>query len=173
MDLGEGRTISSDDFPAIEKINAELAKNKSSSSARTCPRLRPLPTLPKNSDPYKLELIDGLQDGQITFYTQGNFTDLCRGPHIPDTGLLRPSSCINVAGAYWRGDEKNKQLTRLYGITFPKQKELDEYLETARGSQKARPPQAGQGAGAIHLLREGGRGPAAVAAQGHDLCASA
>jgi threonyl-tRNA synthetase len=76
-----------------------------------------------------LELIDGLEDGQITFYTQGNFTDLCRGPHIPDTSTIKAAKLMNVAGAYWRGDEKNKQLTRLYGITFPKAKELTEYLE--------------------------------------------
>ncbi|MCX8490112.1 MAG: threonine--tRNA ligase, partial [Cyclobacteriaceae bacterium] len=79
-------------------------------------------------DPYKLELIDGLQDGSITFYQQGNFVDLCRGPHIPTTGPIKAIKLLSVAGAYWRGDEKNKMLKRIYGITFPKQKELEEYL---------------------------------------------
>jgi len=77
----------------------------------------------KKGDPYKVELLEGLQDGSITFYQQGDFTDLCRGPHIPNTGFIKAVNFLNVAGAYWRGDEKNKMLTRIYGITFPKQKE--------------------------------------------------
>ena len=129
IDLGEGRTISSDDFPAIEKKMLELAKNKSKFERRQVPKDEAITYFTEKADPYKLELIDGLEDGNITFYTQGNFTDLCRGPHIPDTGPIKAVKIMNVAGAYWRGDEKNKQLTRLYGITFPKQKDLAEYLE--------------------------------------------
>ena len=129
VDLGEGRTISSDDFPAIEKKMLELAKNKSRFERRAVPKAEALAYFTEKADPYKLELIEGLEDGQITFYTQGNFTDLCRGPHLPDTGGIKAAKLLNVAGAYWRGDEKNKQLTRLYGITFPKAKDLTEYLE--------------------------------------------
>ncbi|WP_151088446.1 threonine--tRNA ligase [Hymenobacter baengnokdamensis] len=129
VDLGEGRTISSDDFPAIEKKMLELAKNKSRFERREVPKAEAIAYFTQKQDPYKLELIDGLEDGQITFYSQGGFTDLCRGPHIPDTGPIKAAKIMNVAGAYWRGDEKNKQLTRLYGITFPKAKDLTEYLE--------------------------------------------
>jgi threonyl-tRNA synthetase len=129
VDLGEGRTISSDDFPAIEKKMLELAKNKSRFERREVPKAEAVAYFTDKQDPYKLELLENLEDGNITFYTQGNFTDLCRGPHIPDTGTIKAAKIMNVAGAYWRGDEKNKQLTRLYGITFPKAKDLTEYLE--------------------------------------------
>jgi len=129
VDLGEGRTISSDDFPAIEKKMLELAKHKSKFERREVPKAEAIAYFIDKQDPYKLELLENLADGQITFYTQGGFTDLCRGPHIPDTGTIKAAKIMNVAGAYWRGDEKNKQLTRLYGITFPKAKDLTEYLE--------------------------------------------
>jgi threonyl-tRNA synthetase len=129
VDLGEGRTISSDDFPAIEKKMLELAKNKSKFERREVPKDEAVAYFTEKQDPYKLELLENLEDGNITFYSQGGFTDLCRGPHIPDTGTIKAAKIMNVAGAYWRGDEKNKQLTRLYGITFPKAKDLTEYLE--------------------------------------------
>ena len=129
VDLGEGRTISSDDFPNIEKKMLELAKNKSKFERREVPKAEAVAYFTEKADPYKLELLENLEDGNITFYTQGGFTDLCRGPHIPDTGTIKAAKIMNVAGAYWRGDEKNKQLTRLYGITFPKAKDLTEYLE--------------------------------------------
>jgi threonyl-tRNA synthetase len=129
VDLGEGRTISSDDFPAIEKKMLELAKNKSKFERREVPKAEAVAYFTEKQDPYKLELLENLEDGNITFYSQGSFTDLCRGPHIPDTSPIKAAKIMNVAGAYWRGDEKNKQLTRLYGITFPKQKDLTEYLE--------------------------------------------
>ncbi|HXL58748.1 MAG TPA: threonine--tRNA ligase, partial [Chitinophagaceae bacterium] len=90
----------------------------------------------KKGDEYKLDLLQDLQDGEITFYTQGNFTDLCRGPHIPGTGFIKAIKLTNIAGAYWKGDEKNKQLTRVYGITFPNQKELDEYLQMLEEAKK-------------------------------------
>ena len=129
VDLGEGRTISSDEFPVIEKKMLELAKNKSKFERREVPKAEAVAYFTEKQDPYKLELLENLEDGNITFYTQGSFTDLCRGPHIPDTGTIKAAKIMNVAGAYWRGDEKNKQLTRLYGITFPKAKDLTEYLE--------------------------------------------
>ncbi|HEY0730831.1 MAG TPA: threonine--tRNA ligase, partial [Chitinophagaceae bacterium] len=87
-------------------------------------------------DEYKLDLLQGLEDGAITFYTQGNFTDLCRGPHIPHTGFIKAIKLMNIAGAYWKGDEKNKQLTRIYGVTFPAQKQLDEYLHMLEEAKK-------------------------------------
>ena len=94
------------------------------------------------NDPYKLELLDDLEDGTITFYTQGEFTDLCRGPHIPHTGFIKAIKLTAVAGAYWRGDEKNKQLTRIYGITFPKNSELKEHLELIEEAKKTRSQKA-------------------------------
>ena len=129
VDLGDGRSISSDDFPAIEKKMLELAKNKSRYERRDVSKADAIAYFTEKQDPYKLELIDGLQDGSITFYTQGGFTDLCRGPHIPDTSTIKAAKLTNVGGVFWRGDANNKQLTRLYGITFPKAKELEEYLQ--------------------------------------------
>jgi len=129
IDLGEGRTISSEDFPEIEKKVLELAKNKSRYERREVSKADAIAYFTEKADPYKLDLLERLDDGSITFYTQGGFTDLCRGPHIPDTSPIKAVKLLNVAGAYWRGDEKNKQLTRIYGITFPKAKELTEYLE--------------------------------------------
>jgi len=129
IDLGEGRTISTDDFPVIEKKMLELAKQKSRFECRPVPKAEAVAYFTEKDDPYKLDLLDRLEDGSITFYQQGNFVDLCRGPHLPDTSPIKAVKLLNVAGAYWRGDEKNKQLTRIYGITFPKAKELTEYLE--------------------------------------------
>jgi len=129
IDLGEGRTISTDDFPKIEQKMVELAKKRSQYVRREVPKAEAIAYFEEKGDPYKLDLLQNLEDGQITFYTQGDFTDLCRGPHLPDTSSIKAVKLMNVAGAYWRGDEKNKQLTRIYGITFPKAKELSEYLE--------------------------------------------
>ena len=129
VDLGESRSISSEDFPEIEKKMLELAKHKSRYERKEVSKADAIAYFSDKQDPYKLELLENLEDGNITFYTQGGFTDLCRGPHIPDTGTIKAAKLMNVAGAYWRGDEKNKQLTRLYGITFPKAKDLTEYLE--------------------------------------------
>ncbi|RSK45219.1 threonine--tRNA ligase [Hymenobacter rigui] len=129
IDLGEGRSISTDDLPAVEKKMLELAKNKSQYQRREVSKADAIAYFTEKQDPYKLDLLERLEDGSITFYTQGDFTDLCRGPHIPDTSPIKAVKLLNVAGAYWRGDEKNKQLTRIYGITFPKAKELTEYLE--------------------------------------------
>jgi len=135
IDLGE-RKISSDDFAAIEQKMAELAKQKNAYKRSEIAKDAAIAYFKGKEDPYKLELIDGLNDGEITFYNQGNFTDLCRGPHIPNTGFIKAIKLMNVAGAYWRGDEKNKMLTRIYGITFPKAKELKEYLHLLEEAQK-------------------------------------
>ena len=121
-------TISSDDFPKIEKKILELAKEKQNFIRKDIAKSDAIDYFTTKGDEYKLELIEGLEDGRITFYESGKFTDLCRGPHIPDTSFIKAIKLLNIAGAYWRGDEKRKQLTRIYGITFPKQKELDEFL---------------------------------------------
>ena len=121
-------TISSDDFPKIEEKMKELASQKIQFVRREVPKSEALDYFQKKGDEYKLELIDGLEDGQISFYESGPFTDLCRGPHLHDTSAIKAIKLLKTAGAYWRGDEKRKQLTRIYAVTFPKKKELDEYL---------------------------------------------
>jgi threonyl-tRNA synthetase len=127
VDLGD-KAFGEDDLANVEAKMKELAKKDSRFERKDVSKAEALDYFTKKGDPYKLELINGLEDGKITFYQQGNFVDLCRGPHLPHTGFIKAVKLLNVAGAYWRGDEKNKMLTRIYGITFPKQKELDEYL---------------------------------------------
>lgn len=135
VDLG-GRQISSEDFKKIEDKMLELARQKNTYVRKEVSKKDAFDFFQKKGDEYKLELINELQDGQITFYQQGNFVDLCRGPHIPNTGFIKAVKLLNIAGAYWRGDEKNKQLTRIYGITFPSQKELEEYLKMLEEAKK-------------------------------------
>jgi len=135
VDPGD-RTISSDDFKAIEDKMIELAREKNEYVRKEISKAEAIKYYKEKGDEYKLELLEDLEDGEITFYSQGNFTDLCRGPHIPNTGYIKAAKLLAVAGAYWRGDEKNKQLTRLYGITFPKQKELTEHLEMLEEAKK-------------------------------------
>ena len=135
IDLGEHQ-ISDEDLPIIEKKMSELAKQKSAFIKKEVTKADAITYFTEKDDEYKLELIDGLEDGIITFYTQGNFTDLCRGPHIPNTGFIKAIKLTSIAGAYWRGDEKRKQLTRIYGITFPKNKELVEYMELLEEAKK-------------------------------------
>ncbi|MCB0700970.1 MAG: TGS domain-containing protein, partial [Chitinophagaceae bacterium] len=127
IDLGD-RQISDEDLPKLEAKMKELAKAKSEYVRKDISKADAVAYFTEKGDQYKLELLEGLKDGEITFYTQGNFTDLCRGPHIPDTGRIKALKLTSIAGAYWRGNEKNKMLTRIYGISFPAQKELDEYL---------------------------------------------
>ena len=124
------------DLPAIEQKMLELARTKSEYKRTEVSKADAIRYFTEKGDEYKLELIEGLQDGQITFYNQGNFTDLCKGPHIPSTEPIKAVKILNLAGAYWRGDEKRKQLTRVYAITFPKQKELDEYLVLLEEAKK-------------------------------------
>jgi len=128
VDLGE-HTITEKDLEIVEEKMRELAKAKNPFIRKEIAKQEAIAYFTEKNDPYKLELLSELTDGTITFYTQGNFTDLCRGPHIPDTGFIKAIKLLSIAGAYWRGDEKNKQLTRIYGITFPKQSELVAHLE--------------------------------------------
>ena len=127
MDLG-GRQISEEDLRKLEVKMAELAARQSRYIRKEVPKAEAVHFFEEKGDEYKLDLLQNLKDKEITFYTQGGFTDLCRGPHIPDTGFIKALKLTNIAGAYWKGDEKNKQLTRIYGVSFPSKKELDEYL---------------------------------------------
>jgi threonyl-tRNA synthetase len=127
IDLGD-RSINEEDLKKLEAKMKELAKSNSEYVRQDMPKDKAIAYFTEKNDQYKLELLEGLKDGEITFYSQGNFTDLCRGPHIPNTGVIKAIKLMSIAGAYWRGNEKNKMLTRIYGITFPAQKELDEYL---------------------------------------------
>ncbi len=127
VDLGDN-TISDSDLPKIEAKMLDLVKSRSAYVRSEVSKTDALKYFNEKGDPYKIELITDLVDGTISFYKQGNFTDLCRGPHLPDSGHIRAVKLLSIAGAYWRGNEKNKQLTRIYGITFPKQKMLEEYL---------------------------------------------
>lgn len=135
IDFGDIK-ISSEDLAKIESKMLDLAKEKLTFKRKEVSKSEALAYFTQKGDPYKLELIDGLEDGSITFYTQGNFTDLCRGPHLPDTSPIKAVKLMSIAGAYWRGDEKNKQLTRIYGISFPKKSLLDEYLARLEEAKK-------------------------------------
>lgn len=128
--------ISADDFPKIEKKMQELASQKIRFIRKDVCKKDAVDYFTKKGDEYKLELIDGLEDGNITFYESGAFTDLCRGPHLHDTSVIKAIKLLKTAGAYWRGDEKRKQLTRIYAVTFPKKKELDEYLALLEEAKK-------------------------------------
>src|SRR5450631_3962173 len=127
MDLG-GRQITEDDLRKLEQKMTELAATQNRYIRKEVPKAEAIRFFQEKGDEYKLDLLQNLKDGEITFYTQGDFTDLCRGPHIPDTSFIKALKLTNIAGAYWKGDEKNKQLTRIYGVSFPSRKELDEYL---------------------------------------------
>lgn len=135
IDLGE-KHLAQDDFKRIEDKVMELARQKETFQRRAVSKSEAVAYFQQKGDEYKLELLDRLEDGTITFYTQGNFTDLCRGPHIPNTGFIKAVKLMNVAGAYWLGQTDRKQLTRVYAVTFPKQKELDEYLHLLEEAKK-------------------------------------
>ncbi len=135
VDPGD-RSISVNDLAEIEKKMKELAKKKSRFERREVSKKEALEYYRKKGDEYKVELIEELEDGKITFYTQGNFTDLCKGPHVPNTGIIKALKLTGVAGAYWRGDENRQMMTRIYGISFPKKKELDEYLVMLEEAKK-------------------------------------
>lgn len=127
VDTGD-KQLTATDLEAIEKKMLELARTKNEYLRKEVSKADAIAYFKEKNDEYKLELLENLQDGQITFYSQGNFTDLCKGPHIPNTEKIKAVKLLNLAGAYWRGDENRKQLTRIYGVTFQKQKELDEHL---------------------------------------------
>ncbi|MDB5112463.1 MAG: threonine--tRNA ligase [Mucilaginibacter sp.] len=135
VDFGD-REFSSDEFKKIEDKVLELAKTKEEFIRKPVSKADAVEYFTEKGDEYKLDLIKDLPDGSITFYTQGNFTDLCRGPHIPNTGFIKAVKLMSVAGAYWRGDETRKQLTRIYGVTFPKQSELTDYLHVLEEAKK-------------------------------------
>ncbi len=135
MDLGD-RKISEEDVQKLEKKMNELARQSNPYIRKEISKTEAVQYFQEKGDEYKLDLLSNLQDGSITFYSQGTFTDLCRGPHIPDTGFIKAIHLSGIAGAYWKGDEKNKMLTRIYGITFPQQKELDEYLAMMEEAKK-------------------------------------
>ena len=135
MDLGD-RSISEEELISLEKKMGELSKKNSEFIRKEISKTDAISYFTEKGDEYKLDLLQGLSDGSITFYTQGEFTDLCRGPHIPHTGLIKAIKLTSVAGAYWKGDEKNKQLTRIYGVSFPSQKELDEHLQMLEEAKK-------------------------------------
>lgn len=135
MDLGD-RKMTEEDLATLEKKMNELARQNNAYQRIDKSKAEAVAYFTDKGDEYKLDLLQNLEDGNITFYTQGNFTDLCRGPHIPATGSIKAIKLTSVAGAYWKGDEKNKQLTRVYGITFPQQKELDEYLAMLEEAKK-------------------------------------
>jgi len=135
IDLGE-QTLSSNDFEKIEKKMLEMAREKQQFIRKEVAKKEALNFYTEKDDEYKVDLITDLEDGTISFYESGHFTDLCRGPHLPDTSPIKAVKLLNIAGAYWRGDESRKQLTRVYGITFPKQKDLDEYLVMLEEAKK-------------------------------------
>ncbi|MDB4655839.1 threonine--tRNA ligase [Flavobacteriales bacterium] len=136
VDLGDDRSISDSDFPAIEKQFMEFARQKSEFKMKSVSKADALKLYADANNEYKVELIENLIDGDITFCDHADFTDLCRGGHLPNTGFIKAVKIMNVAGAYWRGDENNKQLTRVYGISFPKDKELKEYLVMLEEAKK-------------------------------------
>ncbi|MGN6416719.1 MAG: threonine--tRNA ligase [Pseudobacter sp.] len=135
IDLG-GRSISEEDLAKLEKKMNELARQNNAYVRKAIPKTEAVSYFTEKGDEYKLDLISGLTDGEITFYTQGGFTDLCRGPHIPSTGPIKAIKLTNIAGAYWKNDSNNKMLTRIYGISFPSQKELDEHLTMLEEAKK-------------------------------------
>lgn len=135
VDLGD-KKMTEEDLLAIEKKMNELAKQNNVYVRKEQAKADAIAYFQEKGDEYKLDLLQNLEDGSITFYTQGNFTDLCRGPHIPSTGFIKAIKLTSIAGAFWKGDEKNKMLTRIYGITFPNQKELDEYLVLLEEAKK-------------------------------------
>ena len=136
IDLGDERKLSSDDFPTIEEKMLSLAREKNDFTRKEINKKDAIEYFKNKGDEYKIELLNDLNDGEISFYTQGNFTDLCKGPHIDNTSRIKAIKLLNVAGAYWRGDEKRKQMTRIYGVSFQKQKDLTAHLNMLEEAKK-------------------------------------
>jgi len=157
VDFGD-KPLTPEELPKIEAKMQELANKKSEYIRKDVSKADAIKYFTEKGDQYKLELIEGLPDGEITFYTQGNFTDLCRGPHIPNTGFVKAIKLMNIAGAYWRGNEKNKMLTRIYGITFPKDKELKEYLVLLEEAKKRDHRKLGKELELFHFSEKVGMG---------------
>ena len=168
VDFGD-HTISDKDFPAIESKMMELAKQKNPYIRREMSKADALAYFQEKGDEYKLDLLEGLEDGTITFYDQGNFTDLCRGPHMPHTGFVKACKVMSIAGAYWKGDESQKQLTRVYGITFPKKQELKEYLELLEQAKARDHRKLGKEMDLFHFSEKVGQGLPLWLPKGADL----
>jgi threonyl-tRNA synthetase len=157
MDLG-GRQITEEDLRILEVKMSQLATENNKFIRKEIPKPDAVKYFAEKGDEYKLDLLQGLKDGEISFYTQGNFTDLCRGPHLPATGFIKAAKLTNIAGAYWKGDERNKQLTRLYGVSFPSQKELDAYLLMLEEAKKRDHRKLGKELGIFTFADEVGPG---------------
>ena len=168
VDFGD-HTITDKDFPAIESKMMELAKQKNPYIRREMSKAEALAYFQEKGDGYKLDLLEGLEDGTITFYDQGNFTDLCRGPHMPHTGFVKACKVMSIAGAYWKGDESQKQLTRVYGITFPKKQELKEYLELLEQAKARDHRKLGKEMDLFHFSEKVGQGLPLWLPKGADL----
>ena len=168
IDFGD-HSFTADEIPKIEKKMAELSAQDNAFRLYAVSKAEALDYYKKKNNPYKIELIENLQDGEITFCDQGSFTDLCRGGHVPSTGYIKAVKLLNVAGAYWRGDEKNKQLTRIYGISFPQQKMLDEYLEMLEEAKKRDHRKLGQELGLFTFSQKVGKGLPLWLPKGADL----
>jgi threonyl-tRNA synthetase len=157
MDLGT-RSITEEDLRKLESKMTELAAMRNPFIRKSVAKAEAVHFFQEKGDEYKLDLLQNLKDGEITFYTQGGFTDLCRGPHLPDTGFIKALKLTNIAGAYWKGDEKNKQLTRIYGVSFPSKKELDEYLLMLEEAKKRDHRKLGKEMGIYTMDDEVGQG---------------
>lgn len=157
VDFGD-QTFSDKDFPKVEAKMKELAKQKNEYIRKEIPKEEAIAYFKEKGDNYKLDLLENLEDGTISFYTQGNFTDLCRGPHIPNTGIIKALKLMKVAGAYWKGDEKNKQLTRIYGVSFPKASMLQEHLHLLEEAQKRDHRKLGKELDLFHFSEKVGQG---------------
>ena len=168
IDFGD-YSFTADEIPMIEKKMAELAAQDNPFRLYSVTKTEALEYYRKKGNEYKIELIENLQDGDITFCDQGSFTDLCRGGHVPSTGYVKAIKLLNVAGAYWRGDEKNKQLTRIYGISFPQQKQLDEYLVMLEEAKKRDHRKLGQELGLFTFSQKVGKGLPLWLPKGADL----
>jgi len=157
IDFGD-HVFSEKDFDKVEKKMLELAQQKNQFVRKEISKDEAVSYYTEKGDEYKLDLLERLEDGSITFYTQGGFTDLCRGPHIPNTGAIKAMKLMTVAGAYWKGDEKNKQLTRIYGVAFPKQKQLKEHLVLLEEAKKRDHRKLGKELDLFHFSETVGQG---------------
>ncbi len=166
VDPGEGKVITDSDLPVIEDRMKELAAKNSPVVRTEVSKKEAMDLFTKKGDEYKTELISELEDGTITLYRQGNFTDLCRGPHLPDTSSIKAIRVLSLAGAYWRGDEKRRMMTRIYGITFPKQKMLDEYMVMIEEARKRDHRRIGKELELFAFSPKSGYGSASLASQG-------
>jgi len=165
IDLPGGQQLTEKDLEKIEKKMLELSRQKEEIRRSDISKSDALKYFTEKGDELKLELISELEDGTITLYKQGNFTDLCRGPHLPNSGYIKAIKLMSIAGAYWRGDEKNKMLTRVYGITFPKQKMLDDYLLMLEEAKKRDHRKIGKELELFTFFRFGRAGVTVVVAQ--------